>query len=246
MTPRFCLILAYTLCSGWVNAALHILPDGTIRNPRTICGTNDMLDMINQNAAIQKMGMPVGIYQGSTTLCTGTLISQDLFLTARHCMEACNRVRVTFGFLNREKETFPCKQTVEFGNTNLNQDYFIFKLDGSPGVRWGWYDMTDRVLQPNEKLMMIHHPGGSPMKVSLKDCSFKSEQAGLLQHQCDTEGGSSGTGILSPDFERPENSRIVAVHTLGGCRPASPSSTNSGPSLRQLASISPLIKSMVK
>lgn len=231
-------------------AAIFFDENGMVTNERTICGANDMLKMIDQDEAFKKMGTPIGIYQivqgSGMVMCTGTLISKDLFLTARHCQGTCAAAKVTFGYLQRRQDTFPCKEIVEFGNSDLNQDYLILRLDGMPGVEWGWYDMSDRPLEAGTELMMIHHPGGTPMKVSRKDCTFRGESNGLIRHRCDTEGGSSGTGILAPDFETPENSRIVAVHTLGGCTPNNPNSSNSGPAIRYLSTVSPLIKSMVK
>lgn len=231
-------------------AALFFAGNGVVTNERTICGPNDMLKMIDQDEALKKMGAPMGIYRtahgSGIVMCTGTLISKDLFLTARHCLGTCSSTNVTFGYMRRRQDTFPCKEIVEFGNSDLNKDYLILRLDGMPGVEWGWYDMSDRTLAADANLMMIHHPGGTPMKVSLKDCTFRGESNGFIRHRCDTEGGSSGTGILAPDFETPENSRIIAVHTLGGCTPNNPNSSNSGPAIRYLSTVSPLIKSMVK
>ena len=50
---------------------------------------------------------------------------------------------------------------------------------------------------------MIHHPLASPMKVSQKGCEFVEEQDGLIKHRCDTQPGSSGSGILLPDYDHP-------------------------------------------
>ena len=82
------------------------------------------------------------------------------------------------------------------------------------------------------------------MKVS-RDCYVSEQTDKFLNHRCDTQPGSSGSAIMDPDYAHPENTRIVGVHTLGGCNGAQ-SSYNSGPSMKHLVSISPLLKSMVK
>jgi V8-like Glu-specific endopeptidase len=92
---------------------------------------------------------------------------------------------------------------------------------------------------------MIHHPQATPMKVSQKNCTLKVEEDNFLNHRCDTQPGSSGSAILLPNYEHPEESRVVGVHTLGGCDDEE-ESTNSGPSMRHLVEISPTLKSLAK
>ena len=217
----------------------------------TICGEDKMVKMISEPEDFKKMGMPIGIYKldegGGAAWCTGTLIAKDLFITARHCYGECSGITVTFGFLGtrKDQETFRCKEIVEKGGDAMSDDYMIVRLEGNPGTAWGWYDMADKELTKGQQLLMIHHPLASPMKVSQKGCEYQDEKDGLIEHRCDTQPGSSGSGILLPDFAHPENTRIIAIHTLGGCND-SPTSSNSGPSIHHLATISPLIKSMLR
>jgi V8-like Glu-specific endopeptidase len=217
---------------------------------RTVCGNNDMTAMQTESDDLKKMGTPIGIWEvdmgGGTGMCTGTLISKDLMLTAQHCEGECSGIEVTFGYLSEQrKEKFKCKEIVEKGDGSLDKDYLIIRLEGSPGVAWGWYDMSARKLDPGQALMMIHHPSGSPMKVSRKNCSLVEQKSDFISHRCDTQPGSSGAGILVPDFQHPANSRIIGVHTLGGCN-QDETDFNSGPAIRHLAETSPLIRSMVK
>jgi V8-like Glu-specific endopeptidase len=92
---------------------------------------------------------------------------------------------------------------------------------------------------------MIHHPYGEPMKLSRKNCAFVHAKEGLLYHRCDTNPGSSGSAILTPDFDNPDNTRVVGVHTFGGCNSAQ-TDFNSGPAMEHLSSLSPAIKALVK
>ena len=212
---------------------------------RTICGANDIVAMKDQEESMKDMGRPVGIYRGNGLACTGTLVSEDLFLTNRHCKVSCSTINVTFGYLARgRQETFGCKEIVEAGSSASNQDYMLVRLNGNPGVEWGFYRLSDEVISKDTPLLMIHHPGASPMKVSTKDCTFVKESGGLLHHRCDTNPGSSGTGILVPDYENPSESRIVGIHAFGGCSSSS-TSTNSGPSIRHLSGLSSQIKALI-
>jgi len=213
---------------------------------RTICGKNDMVNMIDQNEPLNLMGHPIGRYRSNdasgTSYCTGTLIDKDLFLTANHCAGKCSGITVEFGYLASTRvEVFPCQEIVESGGNDYNDDYFIIRLKGNPGVRWGWHTPSDKPLDSEAPLLMIHHPMATPMKVSMNNCAFVEEQDGLLSHRCDTESGSSGSALLAPDFDHPENTRIVGVHTLGGCN-SSETSFNSGPSMRFLVKLSETLR----
>ena len=212
---------------------------------RTVCGKNDIVPIIDSQEDIQQMARPVGILQGPGFLCSGTLVSQDLFLTARHCYDRCSNLSVEFNYLGRNREVFGCKDIVEKGPQNSNSDYMLIRLEGNPGIEWGWYDLDDNPLTEQQPLMMIHHPNGSPMRLSLTDCRFVREQDGLLYHSCDTHPGSSGAAIIAPNFEYPERTRIVGVHAFGGCD-AAQTNYNSGPAVHYLSTKSNLIQSLVK
>lgn len=236
-----------------VPAPLLLNESGTplFTSTRTVCGKNDMVPMLSQTADLQKMGGPIGIYTvkigGATGKCTGTLIAKDLFLTAKHCEGECKDIFVTFGYLRdkRDQEIFACKEIVEKGDDEYNNDYMIVRLEGTPGAQWGWYEPSTRALTQDQELLMIHHPSGTPMKVSSKNCQYKGENDGLMDHRCDTQPGSSGSAIMVPDYQNPEKTRIVGVHTLGGCNEGE-TAYNSGPSMSHLATISPMLKSLSK
>jgi Trypsin len=217
---------------------------------RTICGTNHMVPMATQSDSMKQMGTPIGIYEatidGGVGHCTGTLITKDLFLTARHCAANCEDIKVTFGFLREDRsESFGCREIIEKGDESNENDYFIFRLEGNPGVKWGWYDVSAKPVEPKTPLLIIHHPKATPMKVSQKACVLVNEQNNMLNHRCDTEPGSSGSAILLPNYEKPEETRVVGVHTLGGCD-SSEESSNSGPSMRHLIDVSATLKSLAK
>lgn len=218
---------------------------------RTICDKDDMISIENASDEIKEMSTPIGIWNINGErkrggMCTGTLIGKDLFLTAEHCSDECKNITVTFGYWKdgvRKEETFPCRDIVEKGDGKYENDYLIVRLEGNPGVNLGWYTVSSKKLKKNDPLLMIHHPGGSPMKVSQKNCKLYEQTQDFVQHKCDTMPGSSGSAILSPDFTTPSRTRIVGVHTLGGCS-SEADSYNSGPSIAHLVNISPALKAL--
>lgn len=223
-------------------------PKNTIS--RSICGTDDMTPILNASEQLQTMGTPVGIFEASDEMgnsyCSGTFISKDLFLTAGHCSATCKDIKVTFGYLEENRqESFHCSEIVEEANSSNDEDYMIIKLEGNPGVNWGWYGVSAKPVEPKSELLIIHHPKATPMKVSQKDCILVKEESNFLMHRCDTQPGTSGSAILLPNYNNPEETRIVGVHTLGGCDETD-TSTNSGPSMRHLVELSPTLNAMAK
>ncbi len=228
---------------------------GKVENAsRTICGTNEMRPMIDEDEDMQALGNPIGQYRekgmfGASAKCTGTLISNDLFLTARHCVSGntCESVQIAFNFLSKRgpEEVFQCAEVVEKGGGSNNDDYAILRLEGKPGVNWGFYPPAAGQATKSQALMMIHHPAGKPMQLSLEKCKVTETKGKMLHHRCDTEPGSSGSAILtrSQDFNA---IRIMGVHTLGGCQKTGTESSNSGPLMSHLLTLSSTLTELAK
>lgn len=221
---------------------------------RSICGEDTMSDMLEEDEDFQVMGNPVGQYReksllGGVARCTGTLISNDLFLTARHCFQrSCDNIEVAFNFLaaRDQQEVFKCSEVVEKGGSSNEDDYMIIRLEGKPGVKWGYYPPAKYEPATRQELMMLHHPAGKPMKVSWDECAVTEIKDNMLHHRCDTEPGSSGSGIFTRSSQDQSLVRIVGVHTLGGCTASGQDSSNSGPKMTHLFELSPTLKELAK
>lgn len=173
--------------------------------------------------------------------CTGTLVSDDLFLTAGHCFDQSNGVpqddgqpippdeiatsmHVNFNYqvdpsgdLRQERE-FDVVNLVEHRRNGL--DYAVVELAGSPGSQFGTADLASTDAEQGDALCIIQHPDGLPKKIEAGTATHihARSTSGYLgadyfgYGDIDTLGGSSGSGILrSPD------GKLVGVHTNGGC-----------------------------
>ena len=199
---------------------------------------------------VQRHARPVGAIcidtrQNSLNkFCSGTLISQNLFLTANHCIDLniTNRF-VAFNYeidINNRLKTidfYKIKSIKEQGYIN-NVDYAILELEGNPGNTYGFTQLSDRVLSPGEELTIIQHPDGRPKEIEAGP--FKRSFDRWIQYtDLDTEGGSSGSGVLDA------NGNIVGVHTNGGCDAYSSDGANHGMNIETIMKFSPVIRNLI-
>ena len=161
--------------------------------------------------------------------CSGTLISENLFLTAGHCVGSVPD-RIAFNYqVGKTTEFVDVERIVERGR---RLDYAILELAGSPGDIYGVANLGDRQTQTGETLVIIQHPEGSPKKVEVGNVS-RSSRTRLYYSGLDTLGGSSGSGVLDTD------GNLVGVHTNGGC--SSFGGSNSGVPITAIADDSSII-----
>ena len=174
--------------------------------------------------------------------CTGTLIANDLFLTAGHCFdqtgggwlrpvdnttgvtitpaEIATNMHVNFNFqvdpagVLRVEQSFPILSLVEYRLGGL--DFAIIQLSGSPGATWGVAQVATTDAASGNILCVIGHPAGWPKRIEAGPC-LNVAGTTITYDDIDTLGGNSGSGIL-----RASDGRIVGVHTNGGCGPNSP------------------------
>jgi len=202
---------------------------------------------------------PIGAF------CSGSLVGEDLIMTAGHCItdEArCQDTKIVFGFAIKgaggkppskiaQKEVYSCKKIVtrflkeQSGSINPldvgladpdaqepGPDYALIQLDRKVAGHRPLRINRVQNLQNGDKIRIIGHPVGLPMKISggtVRDVSGH----GYFVTDLDTFGGNSGSpvfnsstrlieGILvrgAPDFlDTPAGCSTMAVYPQNGGR----------------------------
>lgn len=116
-------------------------------------------------------------------------------------------------------------------------DYAVLELAGSPGDQFGETPISTNTPAAGDQLTIIQHPAGRPKVIEAGNYEGLAANGGLAGYMrysdLDTEGGSSGSGILNDLGE------IVGVHTNAGC--SANGGANHGVSMTNIVAASPIL-----
>lgn len=192
-------------------------------------------------AAIAKTGT-----DNSSKFCSGTMISEDLFLTASHCIEGGNATTNYLAF-NYEKAKgsqtllqqshFKVAEVVEEGGSSTT-DYAILRIDGKPGAKFGYAKINLTAPVEGDVFTIIQHPSGKPKQVDVGHRSKYTSGVYMGYGDLDTEPGSSGSGVLDAQGQ------LVGVHTNGGCRMSG--GDNKAVMMTEIAKVSKTVQALAK
>ncbi|PKL77003.1 MAG: hypothetical protein CVV27_07405 [Candidatus Melainabacteria bacterium HGW-Melainabacteria-1] len=221
-------------------------------NVSSICGKNDLQHV---NSYDGSLGQPVEFVAGrksavgalaqgspddSRKFCSGTLIGEDLFLTASHCID--KTITTKWAVFNYEtapgsSELLPQEHVkiLEIVEDGRNLDYAILRLEGKPGLKYGFTPVRVALPENGHLLTIIQHPKGQPKQIEAGP--MVGERGAYMQYaDLDTEPGSSGSGVID------KQGALVGVHTLGGCY--STGGANQGVKMTEIVKVSKVVQAL--
>lgn len=162
------------------------------------------------------MEQPIGAF------CSGSLVGEDLVMTAGHCVkteEDCKNTKLVFGFAVKQNgaqavtampasEVYTCASIVkrflagEPGmdnptGQNLGPDFALIKLDRKVTGHKPLPINRSANLKKGDGIFVIGHPVGLPLKVSGGASVRDFSKSGYFTADLDTFGGNSGSPVFN-------------------------------------------------
>jgi V8-like Glu-specific endopeptidase len=220
----------------------------------SICGSRDLQQVNSYDGKLGATVEFVAEHKGavgamedknkdnSSKFCSGTLIAEDLFLTASHCVDSTitkkfvsfNYEKVKGGSALAPQSHFKIIKLEEEGALK-NIDYSIIRLEGKPGAKFGFTKVRTATPDLKTALTIIQHPSGEPKQIEAGTVASIGDVY-MGYGDLDTEPGSSGSGVLDKD------GFVTGVHTNGGC--GSTSGENTGVRLAAAVKVSPILQGL--
>ncbi|GAA0815035.1 trypsin-like serine peptidase [Spirilliplanes yamanashiensis] len=204
----------------------------------SVCGGDQSADAVcyrsSDPVAYARSKAIARLLINGTELCTGWRAGQkNRMVTNNHCFDNSGDAYETEVWFNYQcarcggYDVF--RPTKVWGDRVLTTDRVldvtVFTVENFAAVqRFGYLILDPRRPAKGEELYVPQHPAGEPTRIA----GEKGERAGNcavvdnaydgyardsdVSYYCDTEGGSSGSPVLS----RVSN-RVVALHHFGGC-----------------------------
>ncbi|MBB4909614.1 trypsin-like peptidase domain-containing protein [Actinophytocola algeriensis] len=152
---------------------------------------------------------------------TGFLVGPDLLLTTNRVLPRADLALTTVFRFNFQHDADGRPEqhddhTAAPGglfHTSKHLDYTLVRLTGRPGDRWGYLPLTAETPAAGDRVTVIHHPGGGPKRIALRDNVVEYVGGGVVQYVTPTLPGSSGAPVLTDEW------RVCAVHHAAGPAP---------------------------
>jgi V8-like Glu-specific endopeptidase len=188
--------------------------------------------------------------QPSGAFCSGTLVGEDIIMTAGHCVtdaSKCADARFVFGYALKSAGEYPkavpagevysCQSIIK-QDLDTDPGFFASVFNGGPGPDFALIKLDRKVTghkplpihkkakpAKGDRLFVIGHPVGLPLKVAgsakVRDASPKY----FFKADLDTFGGNSGSAVFNAGTNLIEGILVRGdtdfVMSPAGCRVAS-------------------------
>ena len=213
--------------------------DPSPNTDRVVPGDDDRVAMNNRDYPWSAVGRLVAeTADGGISLCTGTLVAEDVVLTNAHCaitsetQQLHQRIAFQPNLINGAitnaddmawvQEVLLGTDFIESGNNPDPNDWALLKLDRAIGDRYGtlrWQALSaETLLGKAAQLNLVGYSGDFPPDNPgetagvHEGCSILADDDPFWLHDCDTTGGASGGPILA---EIEGEFYVVALHAGG-------------------------------
>ena len=216
-------------------------PNPTDVTTASICGRDDKQDAIcwanNYPTEYDKARAVARISFGGG-LCTAWRIgpNDNTMVTNNHCINSQSGVNATEVWFMYENTSCNGGSTTanrvivtgaQFLTTDRRTDLTLFTINNPAAIaQFGYLEVDVRQANNNESIYIAGHPGGRAKEMSIVDDIIGGARCRVgnnntsgstsfgtdMSYSCDTEGGSSGSPVLSASSQK-----VVALHHLGGC-----------------------------
>ena len=204
----------------------------------SICGGDQSADAIcyksSDPVAYTRSRAIARLLINGTELCTGWRIGpKNRMLTNNHCFASSADAYQTEVWFNHQCARCGgydvVRPTKVWGDrvlaTNRPYDYTVFTVEQFAEVeKFGYLALDTRRPNRNDELYIPQHPAGEPARIAgsrgdragtcaVADRAYDGYAADSdVSYYCDTQGGSSGSPVLSRATHK-----VVALHHFGGC-----------------------------
>jgi hypothetical protein len=212
---------------------------GRTGREESVCGGDDKSDAVcyrsDDPVTYRRSKAVVRLLINGTELCTGWRLGPDnRVVTNNHCFAESRSAYNTEVWFNYQCavcggwEVF--RPTKVWGNrvllTDPTLDLTVFTVENFEQVRrFGYLTLEQRPAVAGEEVLIPQHPAGEPNMIAASSDEDRSGTCAVVDpaydgyarnsdvsYYCDTEGGSSGSPVLSR-----RTGRVIALHHFGGC-----------------------------